>query len=67
MFYDTGDQELRIGELRIALVGTELRTLEGERLTLVIVLAGILLAAIVAARLTANRRIIGRPVGLFWP
>lgn len=62
--YDTGDQVLRIGSLRIALNETRLGVLAGERLSLVVLLAGILLAAVVAATLTANRRIIGRPLSL---
>ncbi|MCY6380068.1 response regulator [Hoeflea prorocentri] len=64
IFYDSGDQKIRIGSLRIALAETRLGALASERLALVVLLAGILLVAVVAATLTANRRIIGRPLAL---
>lgn len=62
--YDAGDSEVQIGSLRIALAETRLGSLAQERLSLVVLLAGILLAAVIAATLTANRRIIGRPLAL---
>jgi signal transduction histidine kinase/CheY-like chemotaxis protein/uncharacterized membrane protein affecting hemolysin expression len=62
--YDAGDREVRIGRLRIALTDARLSQLARERLFLVAFLAGILLIAVIAATLTANRRIIGRPLGL---
>lgn len=64
VLYNTGDQRIRIGELRIALADTRLQVLARERLSFVMILAGILLTAVVAATLAANRRIIGRPLGL---
>ncbi|QMU58836.1 MAG: HAMP domain-containing protein [Boseongicola sp.] len=64
ILYDAGDQEVKIGALRIALNETRLGALARERLSLVVLLASILLAAVIAATLTANRRIIGRPLGL---
>ncbi len=62
--YNSGDQRVRIGSLRIALTDARLSLLVRERLILVGFLAGILLIAVVGATLTANRRIIGRPLGL---
>ncbi|MGR3756169.1 MAG: HAMP domain-containing protein, partial [Tranquillimonas sp.] len=62
--YDTGDEEPRIGTLRIALSDARLTELARERLTLVLILAGILMAAVVTATLIVNRRIIGRPLSL---
>jgi len=64
IMYDEGDQLVRIGSLRIALTETRLSSLARERLSLVVLLASILLAAVIAATLTANRRIIGRPLAL---
>jgi signal transduction histidine kinase/DNA-binding response OmpR family regulator len=64
VIYDAGDRRVRIGELRIALADTRLQVLASERLSFVIILAGILLTAVVTATLAANRRIIGRPLGL---
>ena len=55
IIYDSGDQQSRIGELRVALTDTQLKALTNERLQLVIVLASILLAAIIGAILLANR------------
>lgn len=62
--YDAGDQEVKIGTLRIALTEARLGALARERLSLVVVLAGILLIAVIGATLIANRRIIGRPLRL---
>lgn len=64
ILYDSGDNDVRIGSMRIALAETRLGSLAQERLSLVIMLAGILLAAVIAATLAANRRIIGRPLAL---
>ncbi|WP_281926339.1 response regulator [Roseibium album] len=64
ILYDEGDNAIRIGSLRIALTETRLGALARERLTLVIILASIFLAAVIGATLTANRRIIGRPLNL---
>lgn len=64
ILYDSGDQEVIIGSLRVALAEAPLVTLASDRLSLVILLASILLVAVVAATLTANRRIIGRPLAL---
>ena len=64
IMYDTGDQETRIGLLKVTFVDSRLTALAGDRLVLAIVLAGILLTAVVAATLTANRRVIGRPLAL---
>ncbi len=60
--YDSGGQTIKIGAFRVALTDARLRALARGRLSLVAVLAGILLVAVVAATLTANRRIIGRPL-----
>ncbi len=62
--YDSGGQTIKIGAFRVALTDARLRALARGRLSLVAVLAGILLVAVVAATLTANRRIIGRPLSL---
>ncbi len=64
IIYDNGDQKLRIGLLKVTLTDKRLTTLASERLVLAVVLAGILLLAVVAATLAANRRTIGRPLGL---
>lgn len=64
IIYDSGDQQTRIGELHVALTDTQLKALTNERLQLVVVLAGILLAAIIGAILLANRQIIGRPLAM---
>ena len=64
ILYDEGGQKIRIGSIRIALAETRLGALARERLSLVVLLAGILLVAVIAATLTANRRIIGRPLEL---
>lgn len=64
ILYDGGDQQVRIGQLRIALTDQRLALLARERMILVAFLAGILLIAVVGATLAANRRIIGRPLGL---
>ena len=64
IIYDNGDQKLRIGLLKITLTDKRLTTLASERLVLAVVLAGILLLAVVAATLAANRRTIGRPLAL---
>ena len=64
IYYDAGDQVMRIGVLRIALAETRLGALARERLSLVVLLAGILLVAVIAATLAVNRRIIGRPLAL---
>lgn len=62
--YDSGDQTLRIGVLKIALTENRLSALARERLLLAAALAGILLMAVVAAVLVANRRVIGNPLSL---
>ena len=64
ILYDAGDHDLRIGTLRIALSDARLTELARERLTLALILAGILMAAVVTATLIANSRIIGRPLSL---
>jgi signal transduction histidine kinase/DNA-binding response OmpR family regulator/uncharacterized membrane protein affecting hemolysin expression len=64
ILYISGDEEFSIGRLRIALTDARLSSLARERLILVVFLAGILLIAIIGATLAANRRIIGRPLGL---
>ncbi len=64
ILYNAGDSDVRIGSIHIALSEKRLGSLAQERLRLVAILAGILLAAVIAATLTANRRIIGRPLGL---
>ncbi len=64
IIYDNGDQKLRIGLLKVTLTDARLTALASERLVLAVVLAGILLLAVVAATLAANRRTIGRPLGL---
>lgn len=64
IIYDSGDQKVRIGRLRIALTDARLSLLARERLILVAFLAGILLIAVIGATLAANRRIIGRPLAL---
>jgi signal transduction histidine kinase/DNA-binding response OmpR family regulator/uncharacterized membrane protein affecting hemolysin expression len=64
VLYDTGDDRIKIGLFRIAMTDSRLTDLARERMALVTFLAGILLLAVVAATLTANRRIIGRPLAL---
>lgn len=64
ILYKSGDQLVRVGLFRVALTDAGLTAMTRERLVLVIFLAGILLCAVVAATLTANRRIIGRPMEL---
>ena len=64
IFYDTGDADVRIGSLRIVLSEDRLAVQASERFNFVILLAGILLVAVITASLAANRRIIGRPLGL---
>lgn len=64
ILYSSGEQVLRIGELKIALTEERLSALARERLLLVVVLAGILLCAVIAAVLAANRRVIGKPLSL---
>ena len=64
IFYDTGDADVRIGSLRIVLSEARLAVQASERFNFVILLAGILLVAVITASLAANRRIIGRPLGL---
>ncbi len=64
IIYDDAGDLIRIGRLSIALTDAQLGTLARERLTLAIVLAGILLIAVIGAALVANRQIIGRPLAL---
>ncbi|MHA6346522.1 response regulator [Roseivivax sp. CAU 1761] len=64
VLYDTGDEQVRIGRFRIAVTDSRLTDLARGRMALVAFLAGILLVAVVTAMLTANRRIIGRPLAL---
>ncbi len=64
IMYDTGDQVIRIGVLHIALTDDGLSALARERFWLASFLASILLGAVIAATLTANRRIIGQPLSL---
>ncbi len=64
ILYDAGDADVRIGSLRVALAETRLAVQASERLTFVVLLAGILLVAVITATLAANRRIIGRPLAL---
>ena len=64
IYYDAGDQLMRIGVLRITLAETRLGAQARERLSLAVLLAGILLVAVIAATSAVNRRIIGRPLAL---
>ncbi len=64
ILYDAGDRKVRIGTLRVALTDARLKALARQRLALAGGMAGILLIAIIGATLAANRRIIGRPLGL---
>lgn len=62
--YDFAGTTTPIGRFEIALTDARLAALARERLTLVIVLATIFLAAVIGAALVANRQTIGRPLAL---
>ena len=62
--YKEDGLETKIGSLSVGLTDARLQDLANERLTLVGALAAMLLFAIVAAALIANRQIIGRPLAL---
>ncbi|GAB5468962.1 MAG: hypothetical protein Kilf2KO_19920 [Rhodospirillales bacterium] len=62
--YDSEGELIPIGRLAIALTDARLTALAGERLTLAVVLATILLIAVIGAALVANRQTIGRPLAL---
>ncbi|MEZ5865364.1 MAG: PAS-domain containing protein [Geminicoccaceae bacterium] len=62
--YEFAGTKTPIGRFEIALTDARLVALARERLTLVIVLATILLAAVIGAALVANRQTIGRPLAL---
>ncbi len=62
--YDVDDEAEPIGVLAIALTDARLTALAGERLTLAVVLATILLIAVIGAAVVANRKTIGRPLAL---
>ena len=64
IIYKSIDQQQRIGSIKISLTDARLAALTRERLVLAGVLAGILLLAVIAATLAANRRIIGKPLEL---
>ncbi|MEM7253444.1 MAG: response regulator [Pseudomonadota bacterium] len=62
--YEAEGDRTRIGALALALTDAPVRSLARERMQLVIVLAAILLLGVISAAVIANRRIIGRPLGL---
>lgn len=64
IFYNYSGQKTHIGELKIAFTDARVASLDGDRFALASLLAGILLVAVVAATLVANRRTIGRPLAL---
>jgi signal transduction histidine kinase/DNA-binding response OmpR family regulator len=64
ILYDYGGEKTPIGQLKIAFTDARVASLDGDRLALASMLAGILLVAVIAATLVANRRTIGRPLEL---
>lgn len=62
--FGEGSRRTVVGQLELALTDARLTQLRVERLTLTVVLAGILLAAVIMATVAANKRAVGRPLGL---
>ncbi|NND71115.1 MAG: response regulator [Rhodothermales bacterium] len=64
IMYRNGDENIQIGVLKLALTDNRLSELTKERLRLAVFLASILLSAVIAAVLAANRKVIGKPLSL---
>ena len=64
IYGDLDDEKTQIGRIAITLTDTQLSALASDRLLLAIVLASILMLAVTAAAIVANRRTIGRPLAL---